>query len=451
MLLTAPAAAQPVAPSDFTAIVQQKSPAVVGVGARQSVQASRGGSEVFPDSGPFADLFRGPGRAQQQVRQALGSGFIISEQGHIVTNNHVINHASEIQVIFADKSTATARLIGHDPSSDIAVLKIDPRPDMPVLSWGDSEAMQPGAWTIAIGSPFGLGGTVTVGVLSARSRDIQSGPYDDYLQTDASINRGNSGGPLFNAAGEVVGVNTAIISPGGGNIGIGFAVPARIAKNVTDQLIRTGRVERGYLGVSIQQITPDIAQALGMPAGASGALAASVQPGSPAARAGIQPGDVITSFAGQAVKSPGDLSRAVADQKPGTSSSVTVRREGDDRTFDITLGQRPGSGERGETTGSTSQESTRLGVALAPINEAERRRLGIEGSGGVLVTQVQPNSPASEKGLKSGDVILRVGKSDVQQPADVADAWAAAAKQKKALLLRVKREDQYMFVAVTPS
>jgi serine protease Do len=288
-------------PGDFTGIVREKIPAVVAITTRQFI-------EDQTNSMPFGDFFGpfggsgGPGPVQPQVREALGSGFVISQDGYIVTNNHVVQQASEIHVVFSDKETSPAQLVGRDPATDIAVLKIDPRPNLTPVVWGDSDAVEPGAWTIAIGSPFGLGGTVTVGVLSARSRDIQVGPYDDFLQTDASVNQGNSGGPLFNTRGEVIGVNTAIVSPTGGSIGIGFAVPSRTARTVVDQLIRTGRIERGFIGVRLQEITPAIAEALGMP-GSEGALVASVEPGGPAEKAGVQSGDVITRFNGKEIKS----------------------------------------------------------------------------------------------------------------------------------------------------
>jgi serine protease Do len=236
---------------------------------------------------------------------------VIGSDGHIITNNHVVEDAEEIQVVFGERTNVPGRLVGRDSATDIAVLKVDPQPNMAVVAWGDSDAAEPGSWAISIGSPFGLGGTVTVGVVSAPSRDIQSGPYDDYIQTDASINQGNSGGPLFNARGEVIGVNTAIFSPSGVNIGIGFAVPSRTARAVADQLIRTGRVERGYVGLRLQEVTPALAQALGRPDG-KGALVASVEPGGPAERAGIRSGDVITRLNGQPVESGRDLSRAVA-------------------------------------------------------------------------------------------------------------------------------------------
>src|SRR5690606_7248616 len=266
-LLPLPVAAQQT-PVDFTAIVKEKSPAVVAITTRQRAEEQE--QQALPEDLPFREFFRRyfeerPGSPiPRRSRQALGSGFVISSDGHIITNNHVVENADEINVVFGQNSPVSARLVGRDPATDIAVLKVDPQPNMTVATWGDSDAAEPGSWAIAIGSPFGLGGTVTVGVVSARSRDIRSGPYDDYIQTDASINRGNSGGPLFNARGEVIGVNTAIFSPAGINIGIGFAVPSKTAQNVAEQLIRTGRVERGDVGLRLQDITPALADADGL-------------------------------------------------------------------------------------------------------------------------------------------------------------------------------------------
>src|SRR4029453_11536743 len=307
-----PALAQQV-PPDFAAIVRQKAPAVVAITTKQMVEEQR---PSISDDMPLGELFRRdeqPSPPQQRARQALGSGFVINPNGFIITNNHVIENASEIHVIFADRTNVPAKLVGRDPATDVAVLKIEPRPGMAVESWGNSETMEPGSWTIAIGSPFGLGGTVTVGILSARSRDIQAGPYDDFLQTDASINQGNSGGPLFNAQGEVIGVNTAIFSPSGGNIGIGFAVPSKSAQAVADQLIRSGKVERGYLGVRLQDLTQSIARALGL-RDSNGALVTVAVPGGPADKAGIKAGDVVTRFNNEPVASARDLSVAVAGQ-----------------------------------------------------------------------------------------------------------------------------------------
>jgi serine protease Do len=420
-------------------------PAVVAILTKQMIEDEARG---LPDDLPFGDLFRRRfGEPRPQARMALGSGFIVSSGGHIVTNNHVVDKASEIHVRFTDKTDVPAKLIGRDPSTDIAVLKIEPRPGMAVASWGDSDKMEPGAWTIAIGSPFGLGGTVTVGVLSARARDIQAGSYDDFLQTDASINQGNSGGPLFNAAGEVIGVNTAIFSPVGVNVGIGFAVPSRTAQAVADQLIRTGKVERGYVGVRLQEVTTGIAQALGRP-DTKGALVASVEPGSPAEDAGIKTGDVITSIENRNIEGPRDLSRAVGGMKPGTRTALTVIRNGKSQEIPIAIGQR--QQDRPTRTGALEnpdKDGKRLGLNLAPMSEAARRRLGVDS--GLVVDEVEPGTPAAESGIRPGDVIVAVNNRPVAQPSDLAEEWAKARREDRPLLVRVNRDGQSLFVAIS--
>lgn len=439
----APLAAQEI-PNDFTAIVREKIPAVVAITTKQIIQ----------DQGTLGDFLSpfgspGLGPAQPQVREALGSGFVISPDGYIVTNNHVVADASEIHVVFSDKENLPAQLVGRDPATDLAVLKIEPRPNMTTTAWGDSDAVQPGAWTIAIGSPFGLGGTVTVGVLSARSRDINAGPYDDFLQTDASINRGNSGGPLFNARGEVIGVNTAIVSPTGGSIGIGFAVPSRTARNVVDQLIRTGRIERGYIGVRLQEITPSIAEALGIQ-GSKGALVASVEPGSPAEQAGIQAGDVITRFNGKDIQSVHDLTLAAASQKPGTRTTLTRNRGGSQQEIALTIGQR--DDEEQQQTGAVPRSDTadaRLGLSLSPIPDEARQQLGLEpDTTGVFVQEVAPNSLAAENGFQPGDVIVSANNRNVTQPSDIQEEWERSRQQNKPILFRISRQGQSLFVAV---
>ncbi|PVE23340.1 protease Do [Microvirga sp. KLBC 81] len=446
-----PAPAQQV-PADFTAIVKQKMPAVVAITTKQRVEEQEQ-AQSLPDDLPFREFFRRyygdlPEPRRQQPRQALGSGFVITSDGHIITNNHVVEDAAEIHVVFGDKTNAPATLVGRDPATDIAVLKVDPQPNMAVATWGDSDAAEPGSWVIAIGSPFGLGGTVTVGVVSARSRDIRSGPYDDYIQTDASINRGNSGGPLFNTRGEVIGVNTAIFSPSGVNIGIGFAVPSRTAQAVADQLIRTGRVERGYVGLRLQEITPAIAQALGHP-DSKGVLVATVEPGGPAEKAGFRSGDVITQFDRKPVESGRDLSRAVAAIKPGSQVPVTVVRDGKPQELTIVIGQRSDELAARSAAPDGADGGKRLGLALSPIPEAARGQLGLEpGTSGVLIQRVDPSSPAAGAGLRQGDVIVSANNQPVSAPADVAKAWADAQGQKRPILLRVKREDQYLFVAI---
>lgn len=442
-----PALAQQV-PPDFAAIVRQKAPAVVAITTRQMVEEQR---PSISDDMPLGEFFHRNEQSsppQQRARQALGSGFVINPNGFIITNNHVIENATEIHVIFADRTNVPAKLVGRDPATDIAVLKIEPRPGMAVGSWGNSEAMEPGSWTIAIGSPFGLGGTVTVGVLSARSRDIQAGPYDDFLQTDASINQGNSGGPLFNTQGEIIGVNTAIFSPSGGNIGIGFAVPSRVAQSVSEQLIQSGRIERGYLGVRLQDLTPSIAQAFGLREN-KGAVAASVEPGSPAEKAGLKAGDVIIRVNGHPIDSARNLTRTVAGLKPGTTASLTIYRDGNTQDLTVTTGQR--EQEQATQQGDTPAQDTgkRLGVALSPLTDAVRRERRLEPNvSGVLVQKVDPNSPAAEGGINAGDIIVSINNREVSKPSDVAEEWGKAREKKKPVLLRVRREDQYMFVAV---
>ncbi|MER8827754.1 Do family serine endopeptidase [Mesorhizobium sp. M0938] len=438
----APVAAQEI-PNDFTAIVRQKIPAVVAITTRQIIQDQATLNDFLS---PFDS--RGLGPAQPRVREALGSGFVISPEGYVVTNNHVVADANEIHVVFSDKQTSPARLVGRDPATDIAVLKIEPRPNMATTTWGDSDAMQPGAWTIAIGSPFGLGGTVTVGVLSARSRDIQAGPYDDFLQTDASINQGNSGGPLFNARGEVIGVNTAIVSPSGGSIGIGFAVPSRTAQSVVDQLIRTGRIERGFIGVRLQEVTPSIAEALGI-AGSKGALVASVEPDSPAAKAGIEAGDVITRFNGKDIQSVHDLTLAAASQKPGTKTTLTRNRGGSQEEVALVIGQRKDEEVQTGAVPGPEAADQRLGLSLSPIPGEARQQLGLQpGTTGVFVQEVAPNSVADQNGLRAGDVIVSANNRDVTQPSDIQEEWAKSRQQNKPILFRLERQGQSLFVAV---
>jgi serine protease Do len=444
---TTPALPQPAAvPTDFTAVVRQKIPSVVAILTKQMIEDEARG---VPDDLPFGDLFRRRfGEPRAQARTALGSGFIVSPEGHIVTNNHVVDNASEIHVRFTDKTDVPAKVVGRDPSTDIAVLKIEPRPNMAVAAWGDSDEMEPGAWTIAIGSPFGLGGTVTVGVLSARARDIQAGSYNDFLQTDASINQGNSGGPLFNVAGEVIGVNAAIFSPVGANVGIGFAVPSRTAQMIADQIIRTGKVQRGYVGVRLQELTTGIAQALGR-SGTKGALVALVEPGSPADKAGIKTGDVITRIENQNIEGPRDLSRAVVGMKPGARAPLTVVRSGKTQDITVTIDQR--QEDRPTRTGALEnpdKDGKRLGLSLAPIPEAARRRLGVD-SKGLMVGEVEPGSPAAESGIRPGDVIVAVNNREVAQPADLTDEWAKARRENRPILLRVNRDGQSLFVAIS--
>ncbi|WP_292290364.1 Do family serine endopeptidase [Marivita sp.] len=433
-------------PEDFTTIVADLSPTVVGITAR-GVAAPR---QMAPERGPFGmpGPFGGmPGQqAPQRETVAGGSGFMISEDGYVVTNNHVVEGATEVEILLTDGSTRAAEVVGTDPATDIAVLQIEDMSDIAVAEWGDSEAMEPGAWTIAIGSPFGLGGTVTVGVLSATSRVIGAGPYDAFLQTDASINSGNSGGPLFNTSGEVIGVNTAIFSPGGGNVGIGFAVPSSIAENVVQQLIDTGDVQRGFIGVTLQAINDSLARALNLE-GTDGAIVTSVEPEAPAEAAGIREGDVILSIDGQTTEDPRQISRAVADIAPGTDVPVTVFRDGERIEVTLTLAEREAAqGE--ETPQEMTPEGEMMGLAVAPVPELVRRNLGLEEGEAIIVQRVQPGSPASDAGIMQGDVILGAGDEDVSSAQELSNAWAEARDADRPLLLRINRNGNLLFLGV---
>ena len=430
-------------PGDFTEIVADLSPTVVAVATKRPVDMPRSPRDFFPD--PFADP-RSPQEPQQEG-QALGSGFIISEEGHIVTNNHVIQDATEIEILMFDDSSMPAELIGTDPSTDLAVLKIEPPEDIAVAEWGNSDELQPGAWTIAIGSPFGLGGTVTVGVLSARSRDISSGLYEGFLQTDASINRGNSGGPLFNAAGKVIGVNTAIFSPSGANIGIGFAVPSSTAQRVVAELMETGQVERGFIGVSLQPVTDAMARALGL-TDAQGAIIAEVEPGSPADTAGLDAGDVVLEVDGEGVEDPRDLAQTIAELDPGTEVTLTLRRNDENVEVAITLAAREAPETEAETSEPGEQDEGRMGVAVTELPELVRRELGLESGQGIMVQRVTPGSPAAEAGVQDGDVILEAGGDLMQAAGDLASAWEDAREQERPILLRIARGDNRIFLAV---
>ncbi len=386
-----------------------------------------------PKNSPFEQFFdeffnrRGGKDAQPRKVQSLGSGFIVDgKEGFIITNNHVIEDADEIVVNLNDGRKLTAKLVGHDKKTDLALLKVEADEPLPQVDFGDSDKLRVGDWVMAIGNPFNLGGTVTVGIVSARNRDINSGPYDNYIQTDAAINRGNSGGPLFDMNGKVVGINTAIYSPSGGSIGIGFAVPSKIAMTVFAQLRDYGETRRGWLGVRIQQVSEDIAEGLGMKT-AEGALVAGVTQDGPAAKAGIEPGDVILSFDGQRVPEMRELPRMVAETAIGKSVDVVILRKGEEKTLKVELG-RLDEGEKtdaGEEDTPTEQkepaeEAVVLGMTLAPLDDAQREAYSIADEvEGVVVTDVDPEGPAAEKRVQPGDVIVEVGQEAIVEPADV--------------------------------
>jgi serine protease Do len=389
----------------------------------------------------------------------LGSGFIVDPAGYVVTNNHVIESASEIQVTTNDGVDHPAKLIGADPKTDLALLKIETTKPLPALQFGDSDSERVGDWVLAIGNPFGLGGTVTAGIVSARGRDIHQGPYDDFIQTDAAINRGNSGGPLFNMDGQVIGMNTAIYSPSGGSIGIGFSIPANLVKAVVAQLRDFGHPRRGWLGVRIQQVTPDIAESLGLK-DASGAMVAGVNDGGPADKARIRNGDIILKFNNQDVKEMRSLPRIVADSEVGKQVPVLLWRDGKEVTVQATLDEKPddvqkvaaiAGGEKAQTQKPT--EVSGLGVKIAPITQEMKDKFSLGGDQkGVVITDVAPNSSASERGLKAGDVIVEVQQGEVTTPADVQQKVDTVKKEnRKSVLMLIQRQDGLQWIPLSLS
>jgi serine protease Do len=407
-----------------------------------------------PPGSPFEDFFKNFGDNDRKRRaSSLGSGFIIDEAGIVVTNFHVIENAEEITVTLSDETVFTAEVLGQDQKTDIAVLKIDPGDtELTAVPFGDSDSLRVGDWVLAIGNPFGLGGTVTAGIVSARGRDIGNGPYDDFIQTDASINRGNSGGPLFNVEGEVIGINTAIFSQTGGSVGIGFAISSNLAKRVTTQLAEYGTTRRGWLGVFIQEVTPDIAESLGLDE-AMGALVSTVNEASPAQAAGLEPGDVIVSFDGKAIEKMRDLPRIVAETEIGATVVVELIRNGSRMTVDVTLGEL----EKAELVGIVGEESQgdaesfeKLGFAVDNLNAELAAELGLDESmRGVVVTEVVEGSPAFDKGLQPGDVIKRFGQRRVENAADLAKSVAETLESGRAgVLLLVESEGRERFIQI---
>jgi serine protease Do len=421
---------------DFAELVARVAPAVVRVTVTGRTEAMP--VELPPElrGSPFERFFRGmPGQQMPQQRRASGqgSGFIIDPAGYVVTNHHVVGRAESVKVELADGRELSAKVVGTDPQTDMALLKVEAGAPLPFVRFGDSDAARVGEWVLAMGNPFGLGGTATTGIVSARGRQIGAGPYDDFLQTDAAVNPGNSGGPLFNTQGEVIGVNTAIFSPSGANAGIGFAVPAKLAQQVIAQLKEHGRVERGWLGVSMQRMDEDLAKAV-QAADGKGALVAQVEPDSPAAKGGLKAGDVVVGFNGQPIATPRDLAMAVAGVKPGSTATVAVLRDGQRTEQQVTIGQPPGT--RMAAAGQGGEEEAgrgALGLTLAPMPAGKE--------GGAVVAQVRPDSVAAERGLKQGDVILRAGGREVTSPRDVVAAVKAARDAgRPSIALQIERE-----------
>ncbi|MCT8999662.1 Do family serine endopeptidase [Chelativorans intermedius] len=460
---TAPVLADPVklenpvqAPS-FADVVELVTPAVVSVrvsgerletGPASAPFFDMPGFENLPDGHPlkrFFEEFRRDWRSERPRRPRVrpisqGSGFFISEDGYLVTNNHVIQGGSEYTVVMEDGTELSAELVGTDPRTDLAVLKVDGEGrTFTYVDFADDARVRVGDWVVAVGNPFGLGGTVTAGIVSARGREIGAGPYDDFIQIDAAVNRGNSGGPAFNLAGEVVGVNTAIFSPSGGNVGIAFAIPASLARSVVEQLIEDGKVERGWLGVQIQQVTKEIAESLGLDED-KGALIVDANEGEPAAEAGVQPGDVVIAVDGKNIDSPRDLARTIAEYDPGQSVELTVWRNGKATNLDVTLGEMPSSEQMAALPGEApSATETDFGLTVTPAEEGP----------GLVVTDVEPGSAAEDVGIRPGDVIRSVNSQPVSSVSDLQAAVDAAAEAGRgAVLLQVERDNANRFMAL---
>lgn len=453
---------------DFVGLVKQVKPAVVSITSKirpdeeEDAQGGQGGQGGMPGFGghgqfPFPFPFAMPQQQQQQrprMVEARGSGFLVDADGTIVTNNHVIHGATSVSVTLDDGTVLPARVIGHDKASDLAVLRVKANHRLPFINLGDSNAAQPGAWVVAVGNPFGLGGTVTAGIVSARGRDIGEGSYDSFIQIDAPINQGNSGGPLFTQDGQVVGVNSAIISPSGGSVGIGFAIPSNTVKSVIAQLEKSGHVTRGYIGVQAQAVNTAMSDALHLPGGSSdehGALVASVEQDSPAGRAGVAPGDVIVAVNGQHVGNPRELAINVSQVVPGTHARLDVLRAGHPQTLDVTIGTLPGDGS---VLGAApvGQGSRGLGVALSSITPNLRQQLELPDSArGAVITEVKPGSAADQAGLQTGDVITGVGNQAVTGTADASRAIREQMKSNQAVALRITRGGENLFVAVSPA
>ncbi|HXV84948.1 MAG TPA: DegQ family serine endoprotease [Candidatus Binatia bacterium] len=430
----------------FADLAAQVAPAVVNIKIT-SVAKTDFPDQLFGENFPFPGFrLPIPRQPEQFKHQGTGSGFIIRKDGLILTNNHVVENAQEITVTLGDKQQYKAEILGRDPKTDLAVIKIEPKTSLPAAPLGDSAALRVGDWVMAIGNPFGLSNTVTTGIVSAKGRMIGAGPYDDFIQTDAPINPGNSGGPLFNMAGEVVGINTAIFSQSGGNIGIGFAIPINLVKNLVPELETKGSVTRGWLGVSVQPVTSDLARSFGLDK-ARGALVGDVVAQGPAEKAGIKRGDVIVSYDGKKIDESTVLPGLVASTPVGKTVAVEVMRDGKMTTINVAIGKLNDSTAAVDPTAEKSQ----WGLAMKDIAPDERRQMGLKTNEGVLVTAVMPASPAASAGVQPGDVILQVNRAPVSSVQGVKDE-VAKAKDGKPLLLLLRRADgSTLFAALSPN
>ncbi|MEW6593589.1 MAG: DegQ family serine endoprotease [Thermodesulfobacteriota bacterium] len=441
------------APDSFADLADRLSPTVVNIYTTQTVKVQRSPHDFFFQDENMPEMFRhffGPqapfGNQTPQrdlKRTSLGSGVISSADGYIITNNHVVENADAISVRLTTSEEYDAKIIGRDPKTDLALIKIEPKSPLPAVTFGDSEKLRVGDWVVAIGNPFGFEQTVTAGIVSGKGRSLGSGPYENFIQTDASINPGNSGGPLFNLNGEMVGINTAIYSRSGGNIGIGFAIPVNTARNVISQLKEHGAVVRGWLGVMIQQVTPELAKQfqLDRPVGA---LVGEVSPGGPADRAGIKQGDVIVRYNGKEISQVNSLPTLVSQTPVGSRATVVLIRGGKERTVTVTIAKLD---EEQVASGNGDQTSQELGMSVQDLTPDLAKTLGIKEKSGVLVVNVEPGSPAADKGLRRGDLILEVNRKPVRTVAEFAKALAAGKKQ-NSLLLLMKRNGHTRYVAI---
>ena len=452
-----------VAPDSFADMAEKLLPAVVNVSTTQTVRNSDHAQEIpqFPPGSPFEEFFKNYMEKQRgddhpHKAMSLGSGFIIDPAGYVVTNNHVIQDADEITVKLHDNTVLKATVVGRDPKVDLAVLKIDPGKRILVaVPFGNSDEARVGDWVLAIGNPFGLGGTVTAGIISARSRDIQASQYDDFLQTDASINKGNSGGPMFNMAGEVIGINTAIYSPTGGSIGIGFAIPSSLAKPVIDDLKKYGKIHRGWLGVHIQSLDQDVADSLGLSSD-KGAVVVKLSEGGPAAKADIRAGDVILKFDGKEIGEMRRLPRIVAETPTGKKVDVEIWRNNQKITLQVVVGEmkdEPDQDAKAEEKPAKSSAATALaslGLSVNALTPQLRDKFGLDDQiKGLVITDVNPNSEAQEKGLRPGDVIIDAAQQPVQNPSDLVKlVEKAKSAGQKTLLLRVENPQSIRYVVL---
>ena len=470
-------------PNGFADVAEKLLPQVVNISTSQKAGAGTGSDQLnqmmdelpqLPPGSPFEKFFRDLQEQQKRYQEqmpddmqratSVGSGFIVDAAGYIVTNNHVVQDADEISVTLHDNTTLKAELVGTDKKTDLAVLKVKPEKALIAAKWGDSDKLRVGDWVLAIGNPYAFGGTVTAGIISARSRNIESGPYDDYIQSDAAINRGNSGGPMFNMQGEVIGVNTAIISPTGGSIGLGFAIPSALAKNVVEQLKTSGHTRRGWLGVRIQGVSQEIAESLGL-GKPRGAMITSANNGGPAQKAGVQNGDVILSFDGKEVTEMRRLPRIVAEADVGKTVPLTVWRDGKEIELKVKLGElesaekseeKLAEGDKSQKDKTENKETkaageavSNTGLTLANLDDSARKKYNLKSDvKGLLVLEVKSGSKAAERGLRAGDVIMEIGQQEVTSPAEVTQAVKTAKERNKPLLLLVQRDGDARFVAL---